>query len=60
MLKINAANWVVGGIVALLVAGSLVYFDSPSAGRAFTRTQVSTQQEQGNGANHKRTRELNW
>ena len=55
MSTIKAANWLVGGMIAILVAGTLVYFDPPTPGRAFTKNQSPPPQEQASGANHKRT-----
>jgi hypothetical protein len=53
-------NWL-AAFAAVLVAGTLVYFDPPTPGRAFTKNQVSSQQNQVSGANHKRTSgDFNW
>ena len=61
MSTIKAANWLVGGMIAILVAGTLVYFDPPTPGRAFTKTQSPPSQGQASGANHKRTSsDFNW
>jgi hypothetical protein len=59
MSTTKAANWLVGGMVAILVAGTLVYFDPPTPGRAFTKSPPP--QDQASGANHKRTAsDFNW
>jgi hypothetical protein len=47
-------------MVAILVAGTLVYFDPPTPGRAFTKNSPPPQ-DQTSGANHKRTSsDFNW
>ena len=61
MSTFKAANWLVGAMVAMLVAGTFVYFDPPTPGRAFTKTQSPPPHDQASGANHKRTpSDFNW
>jgi hypothetical protein len=56
----KTANWLVA-FAAILAAGTLIYFDPPAPGRAFTKGQISSQQDQVSGANHKRTSgDFNW
>ena len=60
MSMFKAANWLVGAMMAVLVAGTFVYFDPPTPGRAFTKN-ASPPQDQPSGANHKRTSsDFNW
>jgi hypothetical protein len=52
----KTANWLIGSIIAILVATTFVWLNPPTLGRAFTKNQNGTsQQDQGTGANHKRT-----
>jgi hypothetical protein len=61
MSTIKATNWLVGGMIAVFFAATLVYLDPPTPGRAFTKNQSPPSQEQTSGANHKRTSgDFNW
>jgi hypothetical protein len=62
MSTFKAADWLVVAMVAILAAGTLVYFDPPTRGRAFTKNASSPQQTQVvSGGNHKRTSsDFNW
>jgi hypothetical protein len=56
MTTTKTAHWLIGSMIAVVMAGTFVYFDPPTPGRAFTKNQTSMQQQdQGSGANHKRT-----